>query len=94
MERTRRREIEGAVLDVPLRYDAQTGMDIEEYPDLIETPLYTPAGERVMLTVEDACAYGATADGTRCIDCGSCVHYRQAPDSLLGVCGHEKQRRG
>ena len=94
MERTRRRVIEGAILDVPLRYDVQTKMDIEEYPDLIETPLYTPAGERVLLTVEDACELGKTADGTRCIDCGSCVYYRQAPDSLLGVCGHEKLRRG
>ena len=94
MERTRRREIEGAILDVPLRYDVQTKMDIEEYPDLIETPLYTPAGERVLLTVEDACELGKAADGTRCIDCGSCVYYRQAPDSLLGVCGHEKLRRG
>ncbi|HJB56244.1 MAG TPA: hypothetical protein H9714_01690 [Candidatus Flavonifractor intestinipullorum] len=45
-----------------------------------------------MLTIEDACSYGETADGTRCIDCGSCVHYRQAPDTLLGVCGHERRR--
>lgn len=94
MTRTRRHNIEGAYLDVPLRYDPQAQMDIEEYPDLVEHPLYTPAGERVMLTVEDACELGETADGTRCIDCGSCIHYRQALDSLLGVCGHEKLRRG
>ena len=94
MERSKRHNIEGAVLDIPLRYDEQTRMDIEEYPDLIENPLYTPAGARIMLTVEDACAYGETADGRRCIDCGPCVHYRQASDCLLGVCGHEKLRRG
>ena len=94
MERIRRHNIEGAVIDVPLRYDLQAQMDIEEYPDLIEYPLYTPAGERVMLTIEDACKLGKTADGTRCIDCGSCIYYRQAPDSLLGVCGHKKHRRG
>ena len=46
-----------------------------------------------MLTVEDACPYGETADGSRCIDCGSCRHYRQAPDALVGVCGHRAQRR-
>lgn len=69
-------------------------MDIEEYPDLMEHPLYTPTGERVMLTIEDACAYGESADGTRCIDCGSCIYYRQSLECLLGVCGHEQQRRG
>ena len=83
MGKTRRHNIEGAVLDIPLRYDELAGMDIEEYPDLTEHPVYTPAG---------ACSYGETADGTRCIDCGSCVHYRQAPDTLLGVCGHERRR--
>ena len=92
MGKTRRHNIEGAVLDIPLRYDELAGMDIEEYPDFLEHPVYTPAGERVMLTIEDACSYGETADGTRCIDCGSCVHYRQAPDTLLGVCGHERRR--
>ena len=94
MAKTRRHEIEGAVLDVPLRYDQRTGRELEEYPDLQAHPVYTPAGERIMLTVEDACPYGETADGSRCIDCGSCIFYRQAQDSLLGVCGHEKRRRG
>ena len=94
MKRTRRHNIEGAVLDVPLRYDPKAQMDIEEYPDLMEHPLYTPAGERVMLTIEDACGLGETADGVRCIDCGSCIYYRQAPDCLLGVCGHAKHRCG
>ena len=94
MKRTRRHDIEGAVLDVPLRYDAKARMDIEEYPDLMEHPLYTPAGERVMLTIEDACDLGKTADGVKCIDCGSCIYYRQAPDSRLGVCGHAKHRCG
>ena len=94
MKRTRQHNIERAILHIPLRYDPQAGMEIEEYPDLMERPLYTPARERVMLTIEDACAYGETADGTRCIDCGSCIHYRQSPECLLGVCGHEKQRRG
>ena len=94
MKKTKRHNIEGALLDIPLRYDELAGMDIEEYPDLTEHPVYTPAGERVMLTIEDACSYGETADGTRCIDCGSCVHYRQAPDTLLGVCGHAHMRIG
>lgn len=94
MTRTKRHNIEGAILDVPLRYDSKSQIDIEEYPDLIKHPLYTPTGERVMLTIEDACGLSETVDGTRCIDCGSCIYYRQAPDSLLGVCSHKKHRRG
>ena len=92
MKKTRRHNIEGAVLDIPLRYDERTGRELEEYPDLISRPVYTPAGERVMLTVEDACPLAELrADGMR--DCGSCLYYRQAPGTLLGVCGHEKRRR-
>ena len=93
MAEIRRYEVEGAVLELTLRYDERTKMFLEEYPDLMEHPVYTPEGERVMLTIEDACAHGEAADGTRCIDCGSCVHYRQAPASLVGVCGHASHRR-
>ena len=92
MKKTRRHNIEGAVLDIPLRYDERTGREIEEYPDLLREPVYTPAGERVLLTIEDACPDAKLrADGMR--DCGSCLYYRQAPGTLLGVCGHEKRRR-
>ena len=92
MAKTRRHEIEGAVLDIPLRYDERTGREIEEYPDLLREPVYTPAGERVLLTIEDACPLAELrADGMR--DCGSCRHYRQAPDALIGVCGHPALRR-
>lgn len=95
MKRTRRHNIEGAILDIPLRYDQRARMDIEEYADLLAKPVYTPAGCPILLTVEDACQYAEAAEeGAPCIDCGSCRFYRQAPGSLLGVCGHEKRRRG
>ena len=82
--------IEGAEFDVPTRYDAATRRELELLPDLLETPIYTPAGERVMLTIEDACENAAPADdGEPCVDCGSCRYYRQAPHTLLGVCGHK-----
>ena len=50
----------------------------------------------------DSCPVGAISQGDTqfvidagaCIDCGSCVHYRQAPDTLLGVCGHAHMRIG
>ena len=89
MKKTRQHDIEGAILGIPLGYEEQTGLRFEEYPDFLEHPVYTPAGERVMLTIEDACPYAKLKEaGMR--DCGSCIYYRQAPGSLLGVCGHEK----
>lgn len=87
--------IEGAEMDLPTHYDERSKMDIEQYPDLIENPVYTPKGERVMLTIEDACKYSEPAEGEpRCIDCGSCRYYRQTKGTLLGVCGNTKMRSG
>ena len=95
MKKTRQHDIEGAILDIPLRYDEQTGLEFEEYPDFLEHPVYTPAGERVMLTIEDACPHGEPADGdSACVDCGSCRYYRQTPGTLFGVCGHARMRTG
>ena len=88
-----RQERERRPFSRPMRYDQRTGRELEEYPDLMARPVYTPAGERVMLTVEDACPHGEGAEGSRCIDCGSCRHYRQAPGTLVGVCGHPALRR-
>ena len=86
--------IEGAEFDVPIRYDETTRRERELLPDFLETPVYTPSGERVMLTIEDACAHAEPADGEiQCVDCGSCRYYRQVPDTLLGVCGHEAMRQ-
>ena len=85
--------IEGAEFDVPTYYDQMTRRELELLPDFLENPLYTPSGERIMLTIEDACENAEPADGeSRCIDCGSCRHYRQTPHTLLGVCGHETMR--
>ena len=94
MGKTRQYNIEGVLLKIPLRYDELTGRDIEIFPDFIENPVYTPEGRPVLFTGEDACKYGETPDGARCIDCGSCRFYRQMPDALIGVCGHEQKRRG
>lgn len=85
--------IEGAEFDVPTYYDEVTRREREVLPDFLENPIYTPSGERVMLTIEDACENAESADDeTTCIDCGSCRYYRQVPDTLLGVCGHETMR--
>lgn len=94
MRKTKRFEIEGAVLDVPLYYDKLAKMDIERYPDLLRHPVYTPEGYRVMITIEDACHHAEMVDDApSSIDCGSCKFYRQQKNSLLGVCHCEAMRR-
>ena len=93
MEKTRVYNIEGAVLEIPLRYDEQSGMYIEVYPDFAEQPVYTPEGNPILFTGEDACRYGEAADGAACVDCGSCRFYRQTPGTWIGVCGREEKRK-
>lgn len=94
MEKVRRYEFEGVILEIPLRYDAQSQIYLEEYPDFIENPVYTPAGCPIYFTGEDACSFAEAAEGEECPDCGSCRFFRPAdPHTWFGVCGHEKKRR-
>lgn len=84
--------IEGTLLRIPQQWDPVSGSWITLYPEALMEPRYTPRGERIMLTCEDACP-DADLRPDECRDCGSCTHYRQAPDSQLGVCGHPAHRR-
>ena len=93
MKKTRRYDIEGAILEIPVYYDVRTEKYMEDYPDFLENPVYTPDGCPILFTGEDACSYGEAADGSPCIDCGSCRFYRQASHTWIGVCGHEKNRQ-
>ena len=93
MEKTKKYDVEGTTLTIPLRYDADSGRYMEVYPDFIENPIYTPEGRPIMLTLEDACAFGEKKGANEALsDCGSCRFYRQLPNTLIGVCGHEKKR--
>lgn len=93
MEKTRRYEFEGVVLEIPLRYDPLSQMYIEEYPDFAQEPIYTPAGCPVLFIGEDACSLGEGIHGEHCSDCGSCRYFRPADaHTWFGVCGHEKRR--
>lgn len=93
MGRMRQLNIEGAVVEIPLVYDELAGRELEQLPDFIANPVCTPEGCPILFTGEDACEYGEAPEGAACIDCGSCRFYRQAPGSLIGVCGHEKKRQ-
>ena len=95
MEKAKRYEIEGRILDIPVHWDERSQQYLEDYSSLIENPVYTPEGRPILLTIEDACRYSEPAeDEPRCIDCGSCVYFRQPWGSLLGVCHNEKTRSG
>ena len=93
MKKTRRYNIEGAILDIPLYYDERAEMYVEVYPDFTNEPVYTPAGYPILFTGEDACPYGEPAGEEPCTDCGSCRFYRQTPGTWIGVCGHGQRRR-
>ncbi len=93
MEKKRHYEFEGVVLEIPLRYDALSGMYIEMYPDFISNPVRTPEGYPVLFSGEDACSYAEADDGGECLDCSSCRFFRPAAShTWIGVCGHEKKR--
>lgn len=93
MVKLRRYEFEGLVLDIPMHYDEQAKIYIEEYPDFIENPVYTPLGYPVMFAGEDACAEAEELTPGGCPDCGSCKWWRKAAEhSWIGVCGNDKKK--
>ena len=92
MKACNRYELDGEILEIPLRWDQRTQAYVEDYGDYIDQPAYTPAGRPILLTIEDACPHAdLQPDGME--DCGSCNYYRQTPGTLLGVCGHPALRR-
>lgn len=88
----RRYEVEGAVRDIPLRWKERAGTCLEQYPDFEEPPVYTPQGEPLRLTCDDACPDAVLPDNSY-RECGSCQLFRLHSESLLGVCGHPAHRR-
>ena len=96
MAQTRHYEIEGLSLEIPLRYDAHSGLYIEEYPDFKANPVYTPRGSPVMFIGEDRCPHAQSVDEEECQDCGSCRFFVSAgAHSWIGICRHPvRQKQG
>ena len=96
MAKSVRVELEGAVLDIPLRWDGLARREIRDYGPFLEgSPVYTPAGCPILLTIEDACPHAEPVGNDPAgIDCGGCRHFWQPPGSLLGVCHHPARRWG
>ena len=95
MKACNRYELDGEILEIPLRWDQRTQAYVEDYGDYIDQPAYTPAGRPILLTIEDACPHAVMVDDDPAsIDCGSCIYFRQPAESILGVCHNEKMRSG
>ena len=62
MEKAKRYEIEGRILDIPVHWDERSQQYLEDYSSLIENPVYTPEGRPILLTIEDACRYSEPAE--------------------------------
>ncbi len=94
MEKTRRYEIEGLMIDIPVRDDERSGKTIEVYPDFIENPVWTPTGYRVLFSGTDACPLSEEASEGGCPDCGSCRYFKRAAEhTWFGVCTNELKRK-
>ena len=94
MEKVKRYEFEGEVIEVPVSWDDHLQREAEDYEGYYDGPVYTPAGRPILLTIEDACPCAEMVDDDPTgVDCGSCRHYHQFPGSLLGVCNNGKRRR-
>ena len=89
MKACNRYELDGEILEIPLRWDQRTQAYVEDYGDYIDQPAYTPAGRPILLTIEDACPQADLEEGG--VDCGACRHFRPVPGTLLGVCRNEKR---
>ncbi len=94
MEQIRTYYFEGLELKIPLLYDRQSNIYIEDYSHYLDHPTYTPQGHPVMFAGEDACSHAEEQTPGGCPDCGSCRFYRRAaPHTWIGVCGNERNRK-
>ncbi len=87
MDKKRRYEIEGLVIDIPIYESEGTGKVIERYPDFIENPVFTPRGHRVLFCGTDSCPLSEESSPGGCPDCGSCRHFKLAAEQTwFGIC--------
>ena len=73
MDKTVRFEIEGAIIELPLKFDERSQKYLEDYRDIIENPVRTPEGRPILLTIEDACSYAEMIDDEpTSVECSTC----------------------
>ncbi len=94
MAETRRYEIDGMIVEIPLHYDEMVERDLEDYPDFAADPVYTPEGRPLTVCIDDACKFAEAIEPPRLVDCSDCRFFRRAAEgTLFGVCECEYKRK-
>ncbi len=94
MSEKRRYELEGLVIEIPVHFDEKANIFIEDYPDFIEKPIWTPQGHRVLFSGMDACALSEELTPGGCPDCGSCKYFcRAGENTWFGYCSNDKHKK-
>ncbi len=87
-------ELEGLVMEIPVHFDERANIYIEDYPDFIEKPIWTPKGHRVLFSGMDACALSEELTPGGCPDCGSCKYFcRAGENTWFGYCTNSKNKK-
>lgn len=88
--------LDGDSYQVIFLYDAMSKKYFGEYPDFEESPRYTASGHPWVTAMQEGCDYSVSryAEGSHCMDCGSCRFYTQEQKGdLIGICTHPEQQR-
>ncbi len=84
--------VDGDSITVPFTLDSRSRVWIGEYPFFKEEPRFTPSGRPWRNASYTGCPHHESSDYN---DCGTCHHLKkEEPTDLVGVCFHEKLRRG
>ncbi len=87
MKKFKEYELDGAILNIPLKYDKGSDMYIEDYFEFIDNSVFTPFGHPIKFAGEDACDYAEEETPGGCPDCGSCKFYQRAGEhTWIGIC--------
>lgn len=79
--------IDGDTVRVPVIYDEVINQHVNDYPDFIKEPRFTPDGRPWVNVTYDGCPFADKEYG----DCGSCRFFRcEKHGDLIGVCDNEK----
>ena len=73
-------------------FERKSGEPVIIYPDLIDKPLYTNQGQRIVTAIQDPCKhYRVSNNKIRDESCSDCLYYA-TPESEIGICQCQKNK--
>ena len=67
-------------------FERKSGEPVIIYPDLIDKPLYTNQGQRIVTAIQDPCEhYKVPNNKIRDESCSDCLYYAN-PNNEIGIC--------